>query len=156
MRYFLSNFCRFAGVTLPMVVCVACQHSQPQDQANVAIKDSPERCSVISKDGQAQLIEKISKVELGMSFDQVRSVMGSPTATAPITNKQADRVYGKSWFYATKLCSSPSRINEIQYDNAYVELLFHLDGSLFSVVSHGVDGVSHRTNLPRAGSADLH
>lgn len=156
MKRFVRIFCRSMIAALPTVVCASCQNHQPQDQTNLAANNSPARCSVISNEDQARLIEKVSKVEPGMSFDQVRSIMGNPTATAPITNKQADRVYGKSWFYATKLCSSPSEINLIKYDNAYVEMLFHVDGSLFSVVSHGVDGVSHRTNLPKAGSANLH
>jgi outer membrane protein assembly factor BamE (lipoprotein component of BamABCDE complex) len=128
--------------------CVSCENSQQQVAQRVTADNSSGQCTVIGNEEKARIIEGVSKVDLGMSFNQVRSVMGSPSSTAPIMNKQATRTYGQSWFYVTKLCGKPDRV-EVGYDNDYVELLFHQDGSLFGVVSHRVDGVRDRTNLPQ-------
>jgi len=102
-------------------------------------------CTEIASGQRDLLIQNVAKVKIGDPRSVVVAVLGDAALTDDLAAKDSDRVIGSHAYYFVKKCGNHSQIED---NDRFVRLYFHLDGRLGSIESFGVDGVVHRSDLP--------
>jgi len=102
-------------------------------------------CTEIASVQKDLLIQNVARVKIGDPRSVVVAVLGNAAMTDHLAAKESDRVVGSHAYYFVKKCGNRS---EIEDNDRFVRLYFHLDGRLGSIESFGVDGVVHRSDLP--------
>jgi len=127
---------------------MACGKPQATDSIAAARKPAEVSCKDVNDADRQRLISSIAKINIGDSQAVVESVVGVPAKTESLGTKNGDRIVATASYYFVKKCGDNGQVRN---EDAYVRLLFHIDGHLSSVEAFGVDGVKHRSDIPPPG-----
>jgi hypothetical protein len=141
-----TKFLLSLSVMLVALALMGCDRRSGSNSISQGIGDSEATsCTEMAPAQRDLLVQNVARVKIGDLRSVVVATLGNPTLTENFAAKESDRVIGVDTYYIVKKCGNHSQIED---NDRFVRLYFHLDDRLGSIESFGVGGVIHRSDLP--------